>query len=124
MKVAKQNGSAEIKPSSEADIEGNIHQLISSNDTLRQIENRDAEMSASSVDAMLRRVRETSSREIEGLIDDLQQLHEKLNNDGCRIQHDVEDYAELSQLVMQLTKDIADSLPKIPAAPGIVPEAD
>jgi hypothetical protein len=124
MKVAKQNGSAEIKPSSEADIEGNIHQLISSNDTLRQIENRDAEMSASSVDAMLRRVRETSSREIEGLIDDLQQLHEKLNNDGCRIQHDVEHYAELNQLVMQLTKIIADNMKNLPAGPGIVPRAD
>ena len=124
MKVAKQNGSAEIKPSSEADIEGNIHQLISSNDTLRQIENRDAEMSASSVDAMLRRVRETSTREIEDLIDDLQQLHEKLNNDGCRIQHDVEHYAELNQLVMQLTKIIADNMKNLPAGPGIVPRAD
>ena len=124
MKVAKQNGSAEIKPSSEADIEGNIHQLISSSDTLRQIENRDAEMSASSVDTMLRRVRETSTREIEDLIDDLQQLHEKLNNDGFRIQHDVEHYAELNQLVMQLTKIIADNVKNLPAGPGIVPRAD
>jgi Zn-dependent oligopeptidase len=124
MKVAKQNGSAEIKPSSEADIEGNIHQLISSNDTLRQIENRDAEMSASSVDTMLRRVRETSTREIEDLIDDLQQLHEKLNNDGYRIQHDVEHCAELNQLAMQLTKIIADNVKNLPAGPGIVPRAD
>ena len=124
MKVAKQNGSAEIKPSSEADIEGNIHQLISSNDTLRQIENRDAEMSANSVDTMLRRVRETSTREIEDLIDDLQRLHEKLNNDGCRIQHDVEHYSELNQLVMQLAKIIADNMKNLPAGPGIVPRAD
>ena len=124
MKVAKQNGSAEIKPSSEADIEGNIHQLISSNDTLRQIENRDAEMSASSVDTMLRRVRETSTQEIEDLIDDLQQLHEKLNNDGCRIQHDVEHYAELNQLVMQLTKIIAENVKNLPVGPGIVRRAD
>lgn len=124
MKVAKQNGSAEIKPSSETDIEGNIHQLISSNDTLHQIENRDAEMSAGSVGTMLRRVREASTREIEDLIDDLQQLHEKLHNDGSRIQHDVEHYAELNQLVMQLTKIIGDNVKSLPASPGIVPKAD
>ena len=124
MKGTNQNGSAEIKPPSEIDIEGNIHQLIGSNDTLRQVENRDAEMSPSSVDTLLRRVREASTREIEDLIEDLQQLHEKLNNDGCRIQHDVEHYAELNQLVMQLAKIIADNMKNLPAGPGIVPRAD
>ncbi|MFY9834964.1 MAG: hypothetical protein WAK55_00565 [Xanthobacteraceae bacterium] len=124
MKGAKLDGSAEIKPSSEVDLERNIHQLISSNDTVRQVEHRDVEMSTSSVDTMLRRVREVSMREIEDLIDDLQQLHKKLHNDGCRIQHDVEHYAELNQLVMQLTKIIADNVKNLPAAPGIVPQAD
>ncbi|MGC2080314.1 MAG: hypothetical protein WA728_30740 [Xanthobacteraceae bacterium] len=124
MKGAKLDGSAEIKPSSEVDLERNIHQLISSNDTVRQVEHRDVEMSTSSVDTMLRRVREVSMREIEDLIDDLQQLHKELHNDGCRIQHDVEHYAELNQLVMQLTKIIADNVKNLPAAPGIVPQAD
>ena len=81
-------------------------------------------MSANSVDTMLRRVREASTREIEDLIDDLQQLHKKLHNDGCRIQYDVEHYTELNQLVMQLTKIIADNVKNLPAAPGIVPETD
>jgi hypothetical protein len=124
MKSAKSNGSAEIKPPSEMDIEGNIHQLVSSNDTLRQVENRDVEVSASAIDTILHRVREASSREIEDLIDDLQQLHKKLNNDGCRIQHDVEYYAEFNQLVMQLTKIIGDNVKNLPVAPGIVPKAD
>jgi hypothetical protein len=124
MKGSKANGSAEIKPSSEVDAERNIQQLISSNDTVRQVENRDDEMSANSVDTMLRRVREASTREIEDLIDDLQQLHKKLHNDGCRIQYDVEHYTELNQLVMQLTKIIADNVKNLPAAPGIVPETD
>jgi hypothetical protein len=124
MKGAELDGSAEIKPSSEVDLERNIHQSISSNDTVRQVEHRDVEMSTSSVDTMLRRVREVSMREIEDLIDDLQQLHKKLHNDGCRIQHDVEHYAELNQLVMQLTKIIADNVKNLPAAPGIVPQAD
>jgi hypothetical protein len=68
------NGSTKINPSSEMDIEGNIRQLGNSDDTLHQIENRDVEMSTSTIDTMLRRVREASSREIEDLIDDLQQL--------------------------------------------------
>ncbi|HEX8828625.1 MAG TPA: hypothetical protein VF778_10970 [Xanthobacteraceae bacterium] len=124
MKGAKPNGSAEIKPSSEVDLERNIHQLISSNDTALEVENRNVETSVSSVDTMLRQVREASTREIEDLIDDLQQLNKKLHNDGCRIQHDVEHYAELNQLAMQLTKIIADNVKNLPAAPGIVPQAD
>jgi hypothetical protein len=81
-------------------------------------------MSTSTIDTMLRRVREASSREIEDLIDDLQQLHKKLDNDGCRIRRDLEYYAELNQLVVQLTKIIADNVKNLPAAPGIVPQAD
>jgi methyl-accepting chemotaxis protein len=76
-------------------------------------------MSAGALGTLLRRVREASTREIEYLIDDLQQLHEKLQSDGSRIQQDVEEYAELSQHVMQLTTIIADSVKKLPAAPGI-----
>jgi hypothetical protein len=124
MKSVKSNGSAEIKSSSEMDIEGDIHLLVSSNDTLRQVENGDVEVSASTIDTILHKVREASTREIEELIDDLQQLHKKLNSDGCRIQHDVEYYAELNQLVMQLTKIVGDNVKNLPTAPAIVPKAD
>ena len=118
MKGDKSNGSAELKPSPEMDIEGNIHQA------LRQVENHDLDGSASAIDTILHRVREASSREIEDLIDDLQELHKKLDNDGCRIQHDIEYYAELNRLVMQLTKIIGDNVKSLPAAPGVVPKAD
>ena len=124
MKNARSNGSVELKPSSEMDIEGNIHQLVNSNDSLRQVENHDLEVSASAIDTILHRVREASSREIKDLIDDLQELHKKLQDDGCRIQHDIEYYAELNQLVMQLTKIIGDNVKSLPAAPGIVPKGD
>jgi uncharacterized protein YfcZ (UPF0381/DUF406 family) len=124
MKSVKSNGSAEIKSSSEMDFEGDIHLLVSSNDTLRQVENGDVEVSASTIDTILHKVREASTREIEELIDDLQQLHKKLNSDGCRIQHDVEYYAELNQLVMQLTKIVGDNVKNLPTAPAIVPKAD
>jgi hypothetical protein len=35
MKGDKSNGAAELKPSPEMDIEGNIHQLVNSNEALR-----------------------------------------------------------------------------------------
>ena len=124
MKSVKSNGSAEIKSSSEMDIEGDLHLLVSSNDTLRQVENRDVEVSASAIDTILHKVREASTREIEDLIDDLQQLHKKLHSDGYRIQHDVEYYAELNQLVMRLTKIVGDNVKNLPTAPAIVPKAD
>ena len=119
MKSANQNGPAEINQSSETDVKGSVHELTLASDTFHQVENSNAEMSASALGTLLRRVREASTREIEDLIDDLQQLHKKLQNDGSRIQHDVEEYAELSQHVMQLTTIIADSVKKLPAAPGI-----
>jgi hypothetical protein len=124
MKSVKSNGSAEIKSSSEMDIEGDLRLLVSSNDTLNRVENRDVEVSASVIDTILHKVREASTREIEDLIDDLQQLHKKLNSDGCRIQHDVEYYAELNQLVMQLTKIVGDNVKNLPTAPAIVPKVD
>jgi hypothetical protein len=42
--------------------------------------------------------------EIESLIVELKTLHKKLQTDGDRIQRDIEEHAELSQQVMQLTK--------------------
>jgi hypothetical protein len=118
MKDGNPNGSSEIRPSPELNIEGNIQQLVSSSDTLRQVENREVEVSASAIETMLRRVREASSR------DDLQQLHKKLQNDGSRIRNDVEYYAEFNQLVMQLTKIVGENVKNLPSAPGIVPQAD
>jgi hypothetical protein len=120
MKSAKLNGSAEMSQSSEIDVGGNIHELLTrASDAIRQDEIIDDEMSAGALGTLLRRVREASTREIEDLIDGLQRLHKKLQNDGSRIQHDVEEYVELNQHVMQLTTIIADSVKKLPAAPGI-----
>jgi methyl-accepting chemotaxis protein len=124
MKSATPIGSAEINQSSEMDVGENMHELTCASDTFRQVENRNAEMSASALGTLLRRVHEASTHEIENLIDDLQQLHKKLQNDGSRIQHDIEEYTELSQHVMQLTTIIADSVKKLPAAPPITPQVD
>jgi hypothetical protein len=55
-----------------------------------------------------------SMGEIESLIVELKTLHKKLQTDGDRIQRDIEEHAELSQQVMQLTKIISDSVKKLP----------
>lgn len=71
---------------------------------------------------MLRRVSEASRREIENLVSELQTLDKKLlQTDGNRIQRDIEEYAELSQHVMQPTTIIADSVKNLPSAAGISP---
>jgi len=121
MKSAKLNESTEINQSSEMDGRGNIHELTYAGGALRQVENSDGEIAASGLSTLLRRVSEASRREIENLVSELQTLDKKLQTDGNRIQRDIEEYAELSQHVMQLTTIIADSVKKLPSAAGISP---
>lgn len=63
----------------------------------------------------MRRVSEVSTREIENLIGELRVLREKLEIDYDRLQNDFADYAELSQVVMQLTAIISDSVNSLPS---------
>jgi hypothetical protein len=119
MKSAKPNGSAEINQSSEMDVRGNIHELTHASGALGQIENSDGEIAANGLSTLLRRVSEASRREIENLVGELKTLDKKIHTDGNRIQRDIEEYAELNQHVMQLTTIIADSVRKLPGAPGI-----
>jgi conjugal transfer/entry exclusion protein len=120
MNVAKPVGSVTINQSSEMDVEGSIHEVLTrASDALRQAENSDEEISANSVDALLGRVSESSRCEIENVIDELQTLRNKLQNDRSRIRRDIMEYASLSQQVMQVTAIISDSVRKLPGAPGI-----
>jgi hypothetical protein len=48
-----------------------------------------------------------------------QWLRRKLQADGSRIQYDITEYAELNRQVIQVTAIIADSVKKLPVAPGI-----
>ena len=80
----------------------------------RQTESSDAEMSGEHLGTLLRQVSKASMGEIESLIVELKTLHKKLQTDGDRIQRDIEEHAELSQQVMQLTKIISDSVKKLP----------
>jgi hypothetical protein len=67
---------------------------------------------------MLGRVSENSMGEIENLLGEFQRLRERLRVDGERIQREIEEYNELSQMVMQLTKTISESVEKVRAFGG------
>jgi hypothetical protein len=120
MNIARPLGSAELEKAAEVDVAGNIHELArGSSVVFRQGEASDAEVSTENLAGLLRRVAEASTREVDGLIGDLQALRRKLNTDGNRIQREIAEYTELSQQVMQLTNIISESVKKLPAAPGI-----
>jgi hypothetical protein len=103
--------------SSELEAGGNIHRPARA--AFRQTKSGDGELSAENLGNLLRRVSKTSIGEIDNLIGELQTLRRKLQTDGDRIQHDIAEYAALSQQVMQLTAIISDSVKKLPRGPGI-----
>jgi hypothetical protein len=117
MNIARPLGSAEIEKAVEIEVRENIHELArGSSAVFRQGEGADAETSTENLAALLRRVSEASTREVDGLIGDLQALRRKLNTDGNRIQREITEFTELSQQVMQLTNIISESVKKLPAA--------
>src|SRR5262249_47212621 len=79
-----------------------------------QAESGDVKASADELAALLRGVSEAPTREIENLINKLQNLRTQLQNAGNRIQRDIAQYTELSQQIMQLTAIISDSVKKLP----------
>jgi hypothetical protein len=90
MNATRPVGSVAINQSSEMDVEGSIHEVLTrASDALRQAEKRDEEISANGVDTLLGRVSESSTREIENLINELQTLHNKLQTDRSRIRRDI-----------------------------------
>jgi hypothetical protein len=123
MNVVKPIAIGSADTSSEIEAAGNVHELARADAAFRQDEGRgeggDHEISVSSLDTLLRRLSESSTREIENLIAELQKLRRKLQTDGSRVQRDIADYTELSQQVMQLTKIISDSVKKFPSAAGV-----
>jgi hypothetical protein len=120
MNIARPFGTAEIETSPEVEVEESIQELARGSGALfRQAEPRDAELSTDNLAAMLRRVADASTREVDSLIGDLQALRRKLHTDGTRIQREISEYTELSTQVMQLTNIISESVKKLPSTPGI-----
>ncbi|HXW50173.1 MAG TPA: hypothetical protein VEK31_12085 [Xanthobacteraceae bacterium] len=119
MNVAKSLDYTEIGKPSETGAEENIQELTPGGAAVHPVESGGEELSAAGLSKSLRRLSETSAREIENLVGELQTLRRKLQIDGNRIQRDIEEYAELTQQVMRLTTIISDSVKKLPEARGV-----
>ena len=70
-------------------------------------------MSGKDLGTLLGRVTERSTREVDNLIDELQELRKKVT-DRDRIQGEIARHSELSRGVMQLTSIISDNVKKLP----------
>jgi methyl-accepting chemotaxis protein len=82
----------------------------------RPAEREDDQMPTENLSDLLGRVSENSTGEIDSLIGEFEQLRGRLRTDGERIQREIEEYAALSQQVMQLTKTISESVEKVRAS--------
>ena len=81
---------------------------------------------ANSLGSLLHRVVGTSEQQIDSLIAELQNLRDKLEADGARVQREIVEYANLSQSAMRSTKIISESLAhwkQVPDAPSLAPES-
>jgi hypothetical protein len=77
---------------------------------------------AGHVGTLMRQVSDASLREIDDLVVELRLRREKLLSESARVQREIAEYAELSQLTMQSTKIITESLAylnKVPDAPSM-----
>jgi hypothetical protein len=99
MNVTNRLGSDQIEKSSDVEVRPDMRELA---------------RSANDLAALLHRMSDASTCEIENLISELQAVRKQLQNAGNRIQRDIAEYATLSQQVMQLTDIISDSVKKLP----------
>jgi methyl-accepting chemotaxis protein len=95
-----------------AQFEGPMHKLTRA----PAAESDDGEMPAENLSDLLGQVSKNSTDEIDSLIGEFQRLRGKLQTDGERIQREIEEYAALSQQVMQLTNTISESVEKVRAS--------
>src|SRR6516165_8374975 len=93
--------------------------------TARAAERENDQMPTENLSELVGRVSNNSTGQIDNLVGDFQQLREKLRTDGERIQREIEEYNTLSEMVMQMTKTISESVEKVRASadrPTPVPE--
>ena len=79
----------------------------------------DVKLASNNIDALMRRMSLSSTREIDGLIAELKVLRAKVASDGSRVEHAVREYTELNQSVIQLTKIISDGLTHLKRVPTL-----
>lgn len=110
MNVARPIKPANLDKSKEADLEGNIRELVRRDSTTLREGGSESEAAADSLSNLLHRVSGSSTFEIDNLISQLKSLREKLQADGNRVQREIVEFAALSQSVMQLTKIISEGV--------------
>ena len=71
---------------------------------------------------LISQISSQSIHEIDHLIEGLEGVRKKLDNDGDRLQLDIEQYTAFSQSVIQLTKIVSDGMTIVNSAPTTVPE--
>ena len=84
--------------------------------TARAAERENDQMPTENLSDLLGQVSKNSTSEIDSLIGDFARLREKLRTDAERIQREVEEYNTLSEMVMQMTKTISESVEKVRAS--------
>jgi hypothetical protein len=109
------NESSVINKAEEIDFGETIFDLTSARDAVRQVKNSNGQVEVQGAGTLVRQLSETPRREIEDLVGKLMTLLRKLQNDGDRIQVDVEEYTDLNQRVRQLTTIVSDSVGKLPS---------
>jgi hypothetical protein len=92
--------------------EGSIHKLSRAG----VAESDDDQMPAENLSDLLDRVSKNSTGEIDSLIGEFERLRVTLQTDGERIQREIQEYAALSQQLMQLTKTVSESVEKVRAS--------
>ena len=118
MPSVKQSESVTTNKSLEMDIERNVHEMKRSGAAFRQTENGDDDMTANNLAALLRRVSEAATREIDTLIGELHGLLEKLDTNCEQLQNGIAEYAKLGQAVTQVTAIVSENVKSLPTAKG------
>lgn len=121
MNLFTTRGPAQIGEELVDEIENKVRVLPREPVRLPEFDGKVGERPVENLSGLLGKVSESSTREIDRLIDELQELRGKLQADTDRIQRDVREYAVVSEQVMQLTKIISESMQKLPDAPSITP---
>ena len=117
MSMIWQRGSVGGERSAEAELEGNIHELVRRDSNAARQTDGESEAATRNLADLLRRVSANSTGEIDALISELRLLREKLLADSQRLERDVVDYASLSQSVIEMTKIITDSMLQVKKLP-------
>ena len=121
MKLANRTGSAHSEQP-EQKLEAEIRELAPKDSSHTNQISDDVQLATNNLDALMRRMSLTSTREIDRLISELKVLRDKINTDGDRVERQLADYAEFNQSVIQLTNIISDGLTPLKKVP-VLPKA-